>query len=60
MDKKSHWLFSVKKIPPAFDMPKPFEIDHAIVKSIYEDRYKGNPCDDPIAHLEKFGKIRLY
>jgi hypothetical protein len=56
MDEKSHWPFSVKKIPPSFDMPKPFEIDPAIVKSIYEDKYKQNPCDDPIAHLEKFEK----
>jgi hypothetical protein len=41
MNDKSHWTFSVKKIPPSFDMPKPFKIDPAIIKSIYEDRYKG-------------------
>jgi hypothetical protein len=56
MDKKSHWPFSVKKIPPTFEMPKLFEIDPVVVKSIYEDRYKGNPCDDPIAHLDKLKK----
>jgi hypothetical protein len=37
-------------------MPKPFEIDPVIIKSIYEERYKGNPGDDPIAHFEKFEK----
>jgi hypothetical protein len=41
----------VLKNPPSFDMPKPFEIDPAIMKSIYEERYKGNPGDDLIAHL---------
>jgi hypothetical protein len=56
MDKRSHWPFSVKKFPPAFDMPKPFEIDPAIIKSIYEERYKENPGDDPIDHLQKFEK----
>jgi hypothetical protein len=56
MDEKSHWPFSVKKFPPTFEMPKLFGIDPAIVKTIYEDRYKGNPCDDPIAYLEKFEK----
>jgi hypothetical protein len=35
-------------------LPEPFEIDPTVVKSIYEDRYKGNPFDDPIAHLDKF------
>jgi hypothetical protein len=56
MDEKSHWPFSVKKFPPTFEMPKLFEIDPAIVKTIYEDRCKGNPCDCPITHLEKFEK----
>jgi hypothetical protein len=54
MDEKSHWPFSVKKIPPTFEMPEPFEVDPAIVKAIYEDKYKGNPCDDPIDRLDKF------
>jgi hypothetical protein len=53
MDEKSHWPFSVKKIPPTFEMPKPFGIDHVVVKSFYEVTYKGNPCDNPIAHLDK-------
>jgi hypothetical protein len=35
MDDKLHLPFSVKKFPSSFDMPKPFEIDHAIIKSIY-------------------------
>jgi hypothetical protein len=35
-------------------MPKPFEINPTVVKSIYEDGYKGNPCDGPIDHLEKY------
>jgi hypothetical protein len=59
MDEKSHWLFSVKKNPPTFEMPKPFGIDPAIVKSFYEERYKGNPCDNPIAHLDKFEKYAI-
>jgi hypothetical protein len=50
MDEKSHWPFSVKIFPPTFEMPKLFGIDPAIVKIIDEDRYKGNPCGDPIAH----------
>jgi hypothetical protein len=54
MDEKSHLPFSVKKFPPMFEMPKLFEIDPTIVKTIYEDRYKANSCDD---HLEKFEKI---
>jgi hypothetical protein len=56
MDKRSHWSFSVKNFPPSFDMPKPFEIDPAIIKSIYEEIYKGNLGDDPIAHLQKYKK----
>jgi hypothetical protein len=39
-----------------FQMPKLFEIDPAIVKTIYEDRYKVNPYDSPITHLKKFEK----
>jgi hypothetical protein len=27
-----------------------------IIKEIYEERYKGNPGDDPIVHLKKFEK----
>jgi hypothetical protein len=56
MDEKSHWPFSVKKNPPTFETPKLFEIDPVVVKSIYEDGYKGNPWDDPIAHLDKLKK----
>ena len=41
-----HWPFSVKNFPPSFNLPKPFEIDPAIMKSIYEDRFKGGPGDD--------------
>jgi hypothetical protein len=37
-------------------MPKPFEINLIIIKAIYEERYKGNLGDDPIAHLKKFEK----
>jgi hypothetical protein len=33
-------------------MPKPFDIDPVVIKSIYEERYKGNP----IAYLQKFEK----
>jgi hypothetical protein len=49
MDKRSHWPFSIKKFPPSFDMPKPFEIDPVIIEVIYEERYKGNPGDKGIA-----------
>jgi hypothetical protein len=35
-------------------MPKSFEIDPAIMKLIYEKRFKGDPGDDLIAHLKKF------
>jgi hypothetical protein len=48
------WAYSA--FPPSFDMPKPVEIDPVIIKAIYEERYKGNPGNDPIAHLEKFQK----
>jgi hypothetical protein len=51
MDNRSHCFSSVKFFPPSFDMPKPFKIDLVIMKAIYEERFKGNPSDDPIAHL---------
>jgi hypothetical protein len=56
MDKRSHWPFSVKNFPPSFDIPKPFEIEPAVMKTIYEDRFKGIPGDDHIVHLKKFEK----
>jgi hypothetical protein len=56
MDKRSYWPFSIKKIPPSFDMPKPFEIDPVMMKAIYGERFKGNLGDDPIANLKKFKK----
>jgi hypothetical protein len=42
MDKRSHWPFSVKKFPPSFDKPKPFEIKTCIIKTIYEKKLKEN------------------
>jgi hypothetical protein len=56
MDKRSHWPFSVLKIPPSFDKPTPFEIKTFIIKTIYEERFEGKPGQDPIAHLKKFEK----
>jgi hypothetical protein len=52
MDKRSHWPFSVKNFPPSFNMPKSFEIDPTIMKKNYEERFKGDPSDDPIAYLK--------
>jgi hypothetical protein len=37
-------------------MPKPIEIDPVIMKAIYEERFKGDPSEDPIAHLKRFEK----
>jgi hypothetical protein len=54
--KRSHWPFSVKKFPPSFDMPKLFEIEPVIMKAIYEERFKGNPSNNPIAQLKRFEK----
>jgi hypothetical protein len=56
MDKRSHWPFSVKKFPPLFDKPIPFEIKSVIMKVIYGERFEGKPGEDPIAHLKKFEK----
>jgi hypothetical protein len=54
IDKRSHRPFSVNNFPPSFNVPKSFEIDPAIMKLIYEKRFKGDPGDDLIAHLKKF------
>jgi hypothetical protein len=60
MDKRSHWPFSVKKFPPSFDKPTPFEIKTFIIKTIYEERFEGKSGEGPIAHLKKFEKsVRL-
>jgi hypothetical protein len=56
MDKRSYWSFSVKKIPPSFDKPTPFEIKTIIMKVIYGEKFEGKPEEDPIAHLKKFEK----
>jgi hypothetical protein len=56
MDKRLHWPLSVKNFPASFNLPKPFEIDPAIMKLIYDDRFKAGPLDDPMTHLKKFEK----
>jgi hypothetical protein len=42
--------------PPSFDLPKPFEIEPDVMKTIYEDRFKGIPGDDHIVHFKKIEK----
>jgi hypothetical protein len=56
MDKRSHWPFSVKKMPPSFGKSASFEIKTFIIKTIYEEIFEGKPGEDPIALLKKFEK----
>ena len=55
MDKRKYWPFSIRNFPQVTKLLiEPFEIDPSIMKQIFENRFLGNPKDDPLEHLRKF------